>query len=346
MANGKMIYTPPATLALTLDEAHYASLADDDAFDLGTGDFALDALVRVDATPADSESWIVAKGAEDLSSASGWHFFYEKANRRLGLRLNDGDASPTVVYSNNTVFEYGAWFWARVAVDRDGSATFFVNGAAAGSGSVTAAAGSLNNAEALKVGGATTTTKRHLGALGLLRLDKGRLLSVAWVADEWERLRWGCQRSAQDFLEVWLFGGDLAGASAEAYALTWNGTGDPEYETGWPSADAPLSYTFEANFNFGHQVEWLDLRDRQRALDGSLVEYGPPGEKRRLALDFPLAGLKQALVLEAMYAGGQATDLYLDENLPKEGSFRPTGPPTRSSRAVGYWDLSLELEEV
>lgn len=346
MSNGKIIYPPIPTVRLLLDEAHYASLASAD-FNAGTGNLGVDALITVDAAVADSESWISAKGASNLANLAGWHWYYKKTSRRLGLRLNDGGATPLVVETaDNQIPALGAPFWARVQTDRAGQARFYVNGVDVGGGSIAAKAGSLDNSEPFKVGAYNTTTNRHKGSLDFLRFDLGRILPPAWHIEEWYRIRYGWPREAQDFLAFWTFYGEsLVDRSAAAYTLAWQGGGDPGYAIGWPSSAGPISYTFATNFNFGDKPAYLDLDDRQRMLDASDFTYPHPNPKRTFTWPFKLISPEQQAAFVAAWASKQPVKLYRDADRPQTAIVKIITYPLQESVFTNVVNAELDMEE-
>ena len=349
MANGKIIYTPLPTVALEFDGAHYLSL-DEAAFNFGTGNFAVDALLMADPAVADAECWIAAKGAADLAGVAGWHFYYKPATRRLGLRLNDGGVTPVSVETDvNGIPALGTYFWARLEVDRvNDVASLFVNGVAAPViGLISAITGSLDNAERLKVGGYDAATHRHQGALEMLRFDSGRLLSAAWRLREWHRLQYGGLRAPRDFLALWTwYGESLADRSAQAYTLEYQGGGDPVYLPGWPGSAGPISYTFEDNFEFGHEPGYLDLDDWQRMNDASGLHYPHPNQKKSWLLPFKYLSVEQQAAFDAAWAGKQPLTLYLNADDPSEdGLFLLMKYPLLQSVFTDRVDAELDLEQ-
>ena len=310
MGNGQLIYTPLLFQALTFDEAHYLSL-DNSAFNMGTGDFSLDAYLKISSTPADTESWITAKGTSALTSAAGWHFFYEKTLLRLGLRINDGGATPLVVYSNNSAFSLDTDFWARVTVDRDGLATFFVNGVAMGTGAVSSKAGSLDNAENLKVGGYDASTKRHKGTISFLRIDKARILSADWCTQEWDRIRFGWPQRIGKATALWDFENSLIDLSAELFTLIYNGGGSPSYVDGPPFTSAPITISFTQNFSYGREENMVEGTDFARTLDGTGQSYAL-FTKMVHRLQFTGVLYSQWAAFMAAKMSGEPVDLYLD----------------------------------
>ena len=314
MANGKIIYVPIPTKAVQFDGLHYLSL-DSTVLNFAAGDFAVGALIYINPAVADSESWIAAKGAADLAGAAGWHWYYKKNTRRLGLRINDGDVAATVVETaDNQIPALGIWFWARVQADRDGQVRFYVNGVDVGGGSIAAAAGSLNNSEPLKVGGFDAATNRHQGAIDFLRFDSGRILSAAWHAKEWDNIRYGMPRKISDFLARWNFEESLVDDSDNLLTLTWQGGNAPAYDAGWPTQDAPLTYVFQRNFSRyedGPEPSWLDTDDNERALSGAAFSYAGP-LKDRWPLNFPLINEQELTAFKAAEAGRNPFAFYVD----------------------------------
>lgn len=342
MSRGKIRFTPPASGAVTLDEAHYLSI-DEAAFNFGISDFAIDALLYVESDAADEEGWICAKGAIDLDGEAGWHFFYEKSGGRLGLRINDGAVAATVAYSHYGAFSPGSWFWARVNADRDGAAEFFVNGAVAGAGNIAAAAGSVDNAEYFKVGAYDAATNRLKGAIDFLRVDVLRLLRADWAAAEWLRIKYGATRRPEDFPAFWDFTASLADASANRFTLAWQGGGDAAYQDGWPYAAAPVEYVFGRNFRPEPELGHAETDDVQMALNGRSFSHAGP-RLRRGVLEFPAADLEQAVALTAVWEGGREFWLHLDADRP---GFKAVMlyPPVVTPITANLWTVSLEYRE-
>lgn len=342
MGNAKLSWTPRLTKAISLDGSHYLSI-DDPTLNLGTGDFCLSALLQVAAGMADAEGWIAAKGALDLALASGWHWFVDKDNLRLGLRLNDGDASPATVYSNNNSISLDSWFLADVVVDRDGQATFFVNGAAAGGGSMAAAAGTLNNSEEFKIGAYDAANRRVHGAIDFVRLRTG-LVPSSWYAQEWDRVRYGYPRALGDWLEMWDFEETLNGGAAASRTLAWQGSGEPSYADGYPYAVAPLSLVFGKNFKYDYREGFIESHDSARALDGTLNVYGGP-LKMRLDITVSNIGFPQKTAIEAAHLSGNPMEFSKDGDFPIDFQGYLMVPPDFRGTHYGRWEGDLEMEE-
>lgn len=349
MANGKITYTPLTTVGLTLDGAHYLSLAAA-AFNPGSGALGVDFLGSIDPTVADAECWLTAKGAASLANLAGWHFYCKPGTRRLGLRLNDGGVAPLAVETDDNMLPaLGSPFWARVEADRtNGLALFYVNGALVASRDISAVTGSLNNSEPLKIGAYDASTNRFKGRVDLVRFDTGRLLSATWHTEEWSRVRYGCPRQAQDFLAYWTFYGEsLVDISANAYELTWQGGGSPAYEIGWPGCDGAIAYTFEVNCEIDFEPGRLDLDDNQRMADAAAYNYPHPNQKATFRLPFKHIDPPQQAAFVAAWEAKQPVDFYLDADLPKEeGQFQIMKYPLLRHVFSRRMDAELELEQV
>ena len=347
MAKGKIIYPPIPTVCLLFDEGHYASLASPD-FNAGTGHFGVDALITIDPAVTDSESWIAGKGASNLANLAGWHWYYKKTSRRLGLRINDGGATPLVMETaDNQIPALGTTFWGRLQTDRAGQVRFYVNGVDAGGGSIAAKAGSLDNSEPFKVGANDVSTNRHKGSLDFLRFDLGRILPAAWHEEEWYRIKYGWPREAQDFLAFWIwYGESLADRSAAAYTLAWQGGGSPGYTTGWPGSAGSISYPFAKNFVYGDKPGYLDLDDRQRMLDASDFSYPHPNPKKTFLWQFKNIAPEQQAAFIGAWASKQPVRLYRDEDQPQTAVVKIITYPLQESIFRNLVNAELDMEEV
>ena len=333
MANGKIIYPPMATRAVELDGAQSLSLNPAPAFNFGTADFCIDGLVNLSAGTA----WPSLARKIIVGPGSGFGFAFDLTNRLLGLTIADASGSLSI-YSNASAFSLSAWFWAACRVDRSGLATFFVNGVPAGSGSVAAKALTIDNSEPLKIGNLIT------GSVGFVRMDVGRVLPDQWFVEEWDRIRYGLPVAIGDFPALWRFGNSLADDSEERYTLVLSG-GDLVYGAGWPSADGPVTYQFEENFELGHEAGRLDSRDKQRALNKSSFSYDSGPSKKTFRLPFKNIPPKQAMVFEALWEGRLPFWFYPNADKPAAGQFVLKAPPLFKSVFTDRVDADLDMEE-
>ena len=342
MGNAKFSWTPRLTKGISLDGSHYLSI-DDSTLNLGTSDFCVSALLKVDADMADAVGWIASKGATNLANNSGWRFIVNKTSLCLGLWINDGDVSPITVYSTVPSISLGSWFLAEVVVDRDGQAVFYINGVPQGGGSVAAAAGSLNNSELFKIGADSAAATRLKGAIDFVRLRTG-LAPAAWIAQEWEQLRYGYPRALGDWLELWEFEGTLTGEAAAARTLAWQGGGSPSYVSGYPYAAAPLVLPFEYNFEFDYAEGFIESHDRARALDGTLNVY-TGAQKKSQDLSLRYFSFSQKTAIEAAGLSGNLLDFYKDADKPMTFQGYMMGSPNFTEVSYGLWNGDIELQE-
>lgn len=347
MANGKIIYLPRLTRGITLDGAHYLSLADA-SLNLGTGDFGLDALLRIAADTPDNLITICGKRPAAWANNAGYWFGIEKDHKRLRLDLNDGNAggAVTVVSADDAVNFASPWPWAAVAADRNGQARFLVNGADVGGGAISTRPGSLNNTELFKVGGFDASTDRLKGAIDFLRLDAGRVLPAAWHAAEFERLRYGHKRpevaAQMDFTEFWDFESDLLGVAAAARTLIYNGGGAPAYENGWPYVDGAITGLLTVNFEWEYTRGVRETDDVDYALNGALRRYlGAKKRTRTLSFRF---NAQAAAVVEGARDSGNEVDFFEDADLPKDFTGIITKMPDLKMTFPGP-DFEVEVQE-
>lgn len=346
MANGKIIYIPLPSVALGFDGLHYLS-SDNTAFNAGTGKFGVDVLGSIDPILTGVDCWflLAAKGPADLANAAGWHFYYNPGRRRLGFRINDGGASPVVVETpDNVLPPPGEHFWARLQMDRAGLGQLFAQGLLAASGDISGKAGNVDSAEPFTVG------LNHWGTIDLVRFDLGRLLSAAWHEEEWQRLRYGCFRRAEDyedFLAVWTWYANSLQDLLGVYELLYQGEGSPVFEAGWPGSAADLEYLFDENFTFDMEPGYLDLDDNQRMADGSAFNCPAPNQKKSLTLPFQYIQPQQQAAFEAAWAAKQPIKLYLDADRPKQpGLFQIMKYPIQKSVFTNRVNAELDLEQI
>lgn len=345
MARGKIIYTPIITAALSLDGAHYLSLAEA-AFNMATGDFGVDFLGQIQADTPDNEVLICGKGVDGLAGAAGWLIYALRDTGQLRLKINDGQASPLVIDSQAAAFTLGARFWGRADLDRDGQVRFYVAGLDVGGGVISSRAGSLNNSQPLRVGGGAVATNRFKGVLDFIRFDQGRSLPAAWHSEEWDRIRYGFSRDdLQDFLARWQFAQSLLDDSAEEYGLTYNGGGSPPYVDGWPYAAAPLEVIFDHNYEYGFRLGHVDTDDLARTIDATLGGYGG-GRKRTYFLPFNAIEHPQVTALRAAWAAGGPLDFYLDAAKPRTCYGRIMAPPEFTEIFMNAYEGEVEIQEI
>jgi len=345
----KLRWMPRYTQALSLGGAHYLSLTDA-SLNMGTADFALDFLGRLDADTPDSYAAIIGKGpaafASSWANQAGFAVALDPATRTVRLKINDGNAADGVtVSSNGGVFTLGVNFWGRVEADRSGQARFLVNGVGVGGGDISSRAGSLDNASLIKVGAYDASHDRFKGSIDLLRLDQGRLLGAAWCVQEWERLRWGWPRQLKGFTELWKFQGSLVGDAAPSRTLLWQGGGSPVFTGGWPYTGGPL----EVQVSYG-RIKWegenldLDSVDFSRTLDGTANNYNC-FDKRRLTWHLEGIPFSQAMAIRGARLSGELIEVFQDATQDWDMQALIPNPPDLREMVAGYYKGDVEFEE-
>lgn len=339
MPKGKIIYTPQTFRAITYaDEAHYLSIADNAAFNMGAGDFGLDCLAYLSSAGSNTNPVMLSKWA----GVVGYWLEVVRSTRTVNFKIGDSGGSTTVS-SSAAAFNLDAFNWFYVGASRAGLASIYVNGSLAGSGGIASRAGSIDVAAALAIGGNGAANNYWWGNIGLARLDKGRVLSAAWVSEEWDRIRYGITRGAADFSAMWPFNDSLSDLSPNLFALTYNGGGSPAYTVGYPSAVAPISYLFDYDYQWGHETTPIDMDEFTRTIDGTLYSYkGPRKQKYNLEFECPLA---QKTALLAAWQSGNQLQWYEDYTQPMTCLANIVAPPTIKSIFQGYYQISLQLEE-
>jgi hypothetical protein len=161
---------------------------DNDAIDVGIGDFSIEAWFRLDAVGATRR--IVAKGP----TATIGYILQVDASGRLVLVLADGAQTSYVLPSGNFVVVAGTVYYAVVSVVRASPTgiNWYVNGVNVKTDDPTARQGSLSNATALSIGGASNF---FIGTLDEVALY-GVALSPAQVAAHYAAREGGGYRAA------------------------------------------------------------------------------------------------------------------------------------------------------
>ena len=344
---GKIVYTPISTRAIILDGTHYLSIADSD-FNPDTQNFSIHFLGAINPSMAEASGHIAEKAAANLAGARGWRFHYQTTTRQLAFVLNDGGVAELgVATPNNAIPAFGTKFYAVVEVDRSvGVARFYVDGSLVSTGDISAKTGSLDNSEPLVIGSYLGSQYFHKGTIDLLRFDVGRVLLADWHSEEWDRIRYGWPRDAQDFLAFWDFEDSLIDSSPEGYTLTWQGGGSPSYEDGYPTSAAPLTLSFTyGQLKFGVEDLEIEGEDSERSLDGTLQTYHY-FNKRRFTLPFEALSLAQRIGFRSAWMAGGDVDVYLDTDRPRSFQGHIVAPPDLREEAVNLIHGEVEIEEI
>jgi hypothetical protein len=118
----------------------------------------------------------------------------------------------------------------------------------------------------------------------------------------------------------------------------------------YPSGDlAPVTYTFVKNYDYEHEVGYVETDDDDRALDGTLNSYIGP-RKKTFDLTFSYVEKAQLEALQLAWEVGSPVDLYLD-GVNLDAVVKIMTPPIASSQAgfvngVYTYSFDLNMEEV
>jgi len=116
---------------------------------MGTSDFSLEAWIRT-STNTDIHTIIEKGGVADYSP--GYWFTLESADE-LVLRIGNGTSRLTADSNNGLVIDDGNWHHVAVTADRDGVATFYLDGASVGTESIsTFSSENIDTTEIFRIG--------------------------------------------------------------------------------------------------------------------------------------------------------------------------------------------------
>jgi hypothetical protein len=153
----------------------YLSVPDDDAFNLGTGDFTMECWYRPTAAWAGNEDGILSKVNSD-ATWSGFAFsMYRTSGNIIRFQMSDGSSGATV----NTTTAVSSPQWYHLCVVRSsGVMKFYVNGTS--ENTTTSTLNMTNNTNEFYIGRKTTVQGYYADA----HIDEVRISRVArWDAD-------------------------------------------------------------------------------------------------------------------------------------------------------------------
>lgn len=153
--------------ALSLDgTGDFISYADQKIFDIGTEDFSVEFTINT----TDTAGVICGKRS---GVGNGW--IVETA---VGLDINFQIDDGTEASGNNTTALSAGWHHIAITADRSGNATFYIDGTADGTLSISGSTGTLTNSIAFQVGiDGDDSTNPLDGEIALVRLWKRTLTS-------------------------------------------------------------------------------------------------------------------------------------------------------------------------
>lgn len=147
----------------TDDYVSLGDVLDDDA----TSDFMFEAWVKIVGADSGQEEILTKK--EIISDNTAGYALYRTSANKIAFKMSSGSASVTVTSSSDVL--QNTWTHAAVAVDRNGNATLYLNGAADGTPQSVASLGTGTNAFPLYLAreGRTSSTLYGQVDLGMIR---------------------------------------------------------------------------------------------------------------------------------------------------------------------------------
>jgi hypothetical protein len=358
VSNGKIVFYPPASYAISFDESHYLEQADTAALDVGTGDFSFACLWRLDSTITNTTApkLLVGKGALSMGSLAGWTLAVVPSAHKIRFRFNDGNVTSVAPESADDVFVGDRWYWIVGTVDRDGNLNIWLGDFTTGvltlvlTYAVTSRPATWSNSSPLWMGNWGADPGNYFkGYLGGVVLDVGRLWSSTWIAEEWLRIKWGLDitRKARDFTAYWPLNQSLADLQA-GYTPSYLPTATPAYVSGPPYASAPLTYTFARNPLYERDLPYVPHYQVERAKDKTAWNYGSGTVKRGANPPFTFIENDQLNAFQSAYEGGRTVNYYQDADNPQslEPAYITEEPAIKAQKMPGSrYNLTLRLEE-
>lgn len=155
-----MFLIPPVQ-AMEFSGADNIVVPDNDQLSTGTDDFSIEAWIY--RTNSGTEEVII----DNRDSAfKGWMLGVSASNT-LELAMEDANGNTSNVFST-AVIPTDQWVHVAVTADRDGDATFYVNGAKGGTASIESSPGSLTAVSNLLIGDTDTAGSTYGGWTGML----------------------------------------------------------------------------------------------------------------------------------------------------------------------------------
>jgi len=111
------------------------------AYDFGTGDFSISMPIKRNATGGVE---VFLANCQGTAGTYGFRFYFNGAANKIACNLYSTTGNVGLT-STGTIADTN-WHTFLFVADRDGNGTFYIDNVAAGSASIAAAAGSLNNA--------------------------------------------------------------------------------------------------------------------------------------------------------------------------------------------------------
>ncbi len=155
------LFIMPPTQAMEFTGSDKIVVPDSDQFSTGTEDFSVEAWIYRNA---DGVEEVIIDNRD--SAFKGW-MLGVSTDDKLELAMEDANGDTSNVFSTS-VIPTGQWVHVAVTADRDGDATFYVNGVEGGAASIEATPGSLTSVSNLLIGDTDTSGSTYGGWNGMI----------------------------------------------------------------------------------------------------------------------------------------------------------------------------------
>ncbi len=150
----------------------FVQVADYPQLNFGTGDFSIDAWIRMTPGNAGGVRMVVDKRVNSGGSLQGYLLFVGSGNG-IGLQIASGGNHTNYPSQSRPAISDGNWHHIAVTVDRDGGPTgitFYFDGAFAGNQNPSAITGSVSNSNPLRIGSELGTSNFFNGGIDEVEL--------------------------------------------------------------------------------------------------------------------------------------------------------------------------------
>ncbi len=147
----------------------YVSIGDpaNGALDFGTGDLSISAWTRYTSSSGTARIMAKRQGYNGDGTDKGFELYRNGGRMQIFFGDATGQTSPS---STSTNYNDGNWHLVVVTLDRDGNASFYKDGRADGSGSISSLTSSISNTASLYVGSSSAPSGYFTGQIDDVRV--------------------------------------------------------------------------------------------------------------------------------------------------------------------------------